>query len=194
MELNKEYWDKRYSEGNTGWDIGSVSTPLKEYIDQLKDKNTAILIPGGGSAYEANYLLEKGFQNITIIELSEEIVLKLKARFANTPQVTILLGDFFEHTGTYGLVLEQTFFCAFNPTLRQAYYKKMYDILSPKGKIAGVLFGVKLDKEPPPFGGTKEEYLGLMKNYFKPKTIELCYNSIPQRQGNELFIILERLV
>lgn len=193
MELNKEYWDSRYSEGNTGWDIGYASTPLKDYIDQLEDKDSAILIPGSGSAYEADYLEEKGFTNISIIDVSEEIIARLKERFRNTEHVTIVLGDFFEHANTYDLVLEQTFFCALNPSFREIYYKQMYNILSPKGKIAGVMFGVEFEKEGPPFGGSKEEYQGLMKDYFKPKTMELCYNSIPQRQGSELFVILERL-
>jgi len=32
----ENYWTQRYQEDNTGWDIGHPSTPLKEYIDQLK--------------------------------------------------------------------------------------------------------------------------------------------------------------
>ena len=34
----KEYWSQRYKDAQTGWDIGSPSTPIKEYIDQLTDK------------------------------------------------------------------------------------------------------------------------------------------------------------
>ena len=52
----KEYWINRYKEERTGWDIGYPSTPLKEYIDQLQDKNLRILIPGAGNGYEAEYL------------------------------------------------------------------------------------------------------------------------------------------
>jgi SAM-dependent methyltransferase len=193
MELNKEYWDNRYSEGNTGWDVGEATTPLKEYINQLTNKDTAILIPGGGSAYEAQYLAEKGFTDITVLDISEEVVDELKKRFANDAHVKVLQGDFFEHKGTYDLVLEQTFFCALNPVLRKNYYEQMHNILNARGKIAGVMFGVEFEKEGPPFGGNKQEYKVLMENYFRPKTLELCYNSIPQRAGNELFVILERM-
>jgi hypothetical protein len=34
-----------------------VSLPIKAYIDTLKDKDIAILIPGCGNTYEAAYLL-----------------------------------------------------------------------------------------------------------------------------------------
>ena len=49
----EKYWADRYKEGRTGWDIGSPSTPLKTYLDGIKDKSAKILIPGAGNAYEA---------------------------------------------------------------------------------------------------------------------------------------------
>ena len=59
--LDKEYWENRYAGNQTGWDAGEITTPLKEYFDQIKDKPKAILIPGAGNAYEAAYLFENGF-------------------------------------------------------------------------------------------------------------------------------------
>ena len=50
--LNKEYWENRYKSDTANWDIGHISTPLKEYIDQLENKEIKILIPGAGNAYE----------------------------------------------------------------------------------------------------------------------------------------------
>ena len=38
------YWEKRYQKGETGWDAGQITTPIKEYIDQLTNKNLKILI------------------------------------------------------------------------------------------------------------------------------------------------------
>jgi hypothetical protein len=38
----------------TGWDLGWY-LPIKNYIDTLKDKDIAILIPGCGNTYEAAY-------------------------------------------------------------------------------------------------------------------------------------------
>lgn len=192
MELNKEYWENRYTAGEAGWDIGAASTPIKEYIDQLKSKEIQILIPGCGSAHEADYLVSKGFTNITLLDLASNIIQQLKDRFAAYPNVRVITEDFFTHKGQYDLVIEQTFFCAFNPDLRGKYYPKMHSLLKPKGKIAGVMFGIEFEKQGPPFGGNANDYKALMKDYFVVKTMELCYNSIPKRQGNELFLILEK--
>ncbi len=50
------------STSKANWDIGYVHPPLlKEYIDQLTSKDIAILIPGCGHGYEAEYLLQQGF-------------------------------------------------------------------------------------------------------------------------------------
>ena len=77
-KLTREYWNNRYLKGNTGWDIGEVSTPLKDLIDRLSDKNLRILIPGAGRAYEAIYLYKKGFQNVFVCDWAAEAFLHLK--------------------------------------------------------------------------------------------------------------------
>ena len=79
--LSADYWNERYKKEETGWDIGFVSTPLKTYIDQLNRKDIRILIPGGGNSYDAAYLLEKGFANITVIDIAPVMAEKLNNQF-----------------------------------------------------------------------------------------------------------------
>ena len=57
MFLSQSYWNNRYLENDFGWDTGSITTPLKTYIDGLTDKSLKILIPGAGNSYEAEYLI-----------------------------------------------------------------------------------------------------------------------------------------
>jgi hypothetical protein len=189
--LNKDYWDAQYQSNTIGWDLGQVSPPLKNYIDSISDKSARILIPGAGNAYEADYLVSQGFQNITIIDIAPTVVESLQKTYSSTPQVTILLGDFFEHKGSYDVILEQTFFCALAPFLRQRYVWKMHQLLAPKGKIAGLLFNRTFEKSPP-FGGSKEEYQLLFKDAFSFIKIEECTTSIGPRMGSELFIEFEK--
>ena len=66
----KEYWTNRYTEQNTGWDIGYPSTPIKNYIDQLENKDIKVLIPGAGNAYEAEYIYNMGFKNVFVLDIS----------------------------------------------------------------------------------------------------------------------------
>lgn len=93
--LDQTYWDNQYKANTTGWDLGTVSLPIKSYIDTLKDKNTRILIPGCGNTYEAVYLLEQGFTNVTVIDIAPTLVQNLKTKFKDNPNINILLGDFF---------------------------------------------------------------------------------------------------
>jgi methyl halide transferase len=192
MNLNKEYWSERYKEQRTGWDIGEVSTPIKEYIDQIENKELKILIPGAGNAYEAEYLFRKGFKNIYILDFANEPLERFKNRIPDFPEEHILNENFFEITGSFDLILEQTFFCSLPPLRRTDYAIKMHELLKVDGKLVGVLFDMSFAKQGPPFGGDRTEYLTYFSPYFKIVTFENCYNSIPPRKGSELFMILKK--
>ena len=189
LALDENYWSNRYSNNTAAWDAGSITPPLKAYIDQLTDKQISILIPGCGNGHEAAYLLDKGFKNITLIDISsilcEHLKTQLQAHLSSGLQ--IICGDFFDHTGEYDLVMEQTFFCAIDPTFRKKYVYKMLDLLKPGGKLAGLLFNCEF-VDGPPFGGTEDEYRQLFQPLFTIATIAHCYNSITPRAGKELFI------
>jgi len=185
--MKSDFWSSRYKNGNTGWDIGDVSTPLKEYIDQLNDKNQKILIPGAGNSYEAEYLFNKGFKNIWVCDIAEEPIENLQKRLPDFPEHKIIHGDFFEIEAQFDLILEQTFFCALPVERRMDYARKTSELLNPNARICGVLFDFELSAEGPPFGGSREEYLEYFSPYFKINIFERCYNSIKPRQGKELF-------
>ncbi len=192
LNLDGNFWDERYKSNETGWDLGQVSPPLKSYIDQLYDKNLRILIPGCGNSYEADYLLEQGFNNITIIDIAPELVERLNSKFQSNKSVKIILGDFFTHKAEYDLILEQTFFCALHPKLRKNYVEAMKGLLVKGGKLAGVFFNKEFEMQGPPFGGTHTEYLTLFRDAFSFRTFEPCYNSFSKRADSEIFVILEK--
>jgi hypothetical protein len=84
--MNKDFWESRYANNNTGWDLGQPSTPLVEFIDQLPSKDLKILIPGCGNAYEAEYLIQQGFTNVHVIDLVEQPLDSLKKRVGGFKQ------------------------------------------------------------------------------------------------------------
>lgn len=191
--FNAAYWKTRYATARTQWDIGEISAPLKAYADQLANKNAAILIPGCGNAYEAAYLLQLGFTNITLIDLVADITARVQARLAAYGSaVKIITGDFFELAGSYEVILEQTFLCALHPSQRQAYAKQMYRLLAPGGKLAGVLVQRDFGFDEPPFGAPTAQYQALFAPLFNIRILEPCYNSIAPRDGIELFVLLQK--
>lgn len=188
MELNQKYWEERYQKNETGWDVGEITTPLKTYFDSLNDKSISILIPGAGNAYEAEYLHNLGFKNITIVDLAPSALANIKKRIPDFNEQHLICDDFFNHTTKYDLIVEQTFFCALNPSLREQYAKKMSELLTNNGLLVGVLFNDVLNIDKPPFGGNTNEYKQLFNNYFTIEKLEECYNSILPRKGREVFI------
>ena len=189
MKLNNAYWENRYFNNETGWDVGKITKPLKEYIDQIEDRSIKILIPGAGNSYEFEYLINNGFENIYVLDFAQSPLDNIKKRIPNCTATQLLKSDFFEHEGSYDLILEQTFFCALDPSLRKEYVQKMQSLLNPNGKLVGLLFQFPLTEVGPPFGGSKEEYELLFTNDFEIKLLETANNSIKARQGNELFFI-----
>jgi SAM-dependent methyltransferase len=209
---DERFWNDRYLQGQTEWDMRQVSPPLQAYFDQLPDKNIAILIPGCGNGYEAGYLLEKGFTNITLLDISPVLVDRLREKLPSSPALKLITADFFDHQGQYDLIVEQTFFCALDPVKRPDYVEQMHRLLKPGGRLAGLLFDREFTShaasgnavpggphdEPevrrpkvnhPPYGGHRDEYQKLLEKRFRIKTLAPCYNSIKPRAGTELFLI-----
>jgi len=186
--LSANYWNERYLNNASQWDLGLISPPLKTYIDQLEKKDFAILIPGAGSSYEAVYLMEQGFTNITVIDIASTVIEALQQKYSNQSSIQFIEANFFNWEGQYDLILEQTFFCAIDPTLRGQYAKHMSSLLKPNGKLVGLLFNRAFEASPP-FGGDLESYQQLFEPYFSFKTMEACYNSVAPRANTELFFI-----
>jgi methyl halide transferase len=118
-------------------------------------------------------MVEQGFTNLTVIDIAPSPVEKLQQSIGNKAKV--LLEDFFIHEGSYDYILEQTFFCALEPSLRAAYVQRMSYLLKTGGKLAGLLFNKQFEKNPP-FGGNKKEYETVFQSHLEILKIEDCYN------------------
>ncbi len=190
--LNKHFWNNKYITSKTGWDVGEITTPLKEYFDQLENKKVKILIPGCGNAYEAEYLFNNKFLSTFVLDYSENALNNFIKRVPKFSKKNLLNNDFFEIQGKYDIIVEQTFFCAINKNRRHDYFLKMHDLLNPNGKLVGLLFDNPLNENHPPYGGSESEYKKYFEPYFNIKVFEKSYNSIQARKGMELFMILSK--
>lgn len=190
--IDQNFWEKKWQDNQTGWDLGSASPPIVAYFQSYPNKNIKILIPGCGNAHEAEFLLKNGFKNITILDISRTAVAILKKKFEKYPEIKIVNEDFFLHQGSYDVMVEQTFFCALDPLFREKYAVKSSELLEKDGKIIGLLFDTQFEKEGPPFGGSVAEYKPIFKKYFEIQKMEACYNSAEPRKGSEVFITLKK--
>ena len=186
--LDQNYWNAQWASNKIGWDVGNATPAITNYLAQYTNKTAAIFIPGCGSAHEAEYLLQHGFTNVTLIDIAPNAVESLSKKFAGAAQVKVLCDDFFTHQGNYDLIIEQTFFCAIPPLRRKEYAQKAASLLNPNGKVIGLLFNRTFEKAGPPFGGSSCEYKSIFEPYFIIKKMEECHNSIAPRAGTEVFI------
>ncbi|WP_292889172.1 SAM-dependent methyltransferase [Nonlabens sp.] len=192
MKHDQHYWQKRYEEHTTSWDLGHASSPLKSIIDKSDHKEAPILIPGAGNAYEALYLIKKGFNNVTVLDIAIQPLLQLKEKITNATGIHIIHEDFFEHQGSYDLIIEQTFFCALEPRFRESYINKCHELLNTNGCIEGVLFDFKTTSNEPPYTATKKEYINLFQKKFNIIKLDRCLISEDTRQGKELIIKMKK--
>lgn len=190
-DLSKDFWENRYQNNTTGWDLGEASTPIVSYLKQVDNKALKILIPGCGNAHEAEWGIQHGFNNIHVLDFATSAINNFKKRLPQFNTDQLHQEDFFLHEGEYDLIIEQTFFCAIDPSLRRKYALKMHSLLTDHGKLMGVLFNTDFVSGPP-FGGNKLEYLNYFSDLFDIKHFDECYNSIKPRANNELFILLEK--
>lgn len=190
-KLTAEFWNDRYLNDQTGWDLGQVSPPIKLFFDNVKDKSSRILIPGCGNAHEAEYLHLLGFENVHVIDFAQEPLDALKNRVQDFPKDHIHHGDFFKHQGEYDYIIEQTMFCAIDPALRIKYADQINTLLIEGGMLVGVMFRYEMN-EGPPYGGTEKEYYNYFSKNFSDINMEECYNSIEPRKGRELFVRIRK--
>ncbi len=184
-----EFWNSLYEFAGQGWDIGYPSPALCAYFDKITDKNIRILIPGAGNAYEAEYLHHKKFKQVFVLDFAERALANFKKRVPDFPENHIFQNDFFEHTGSYDIIAEQTFFSSMSPELREAFAQKTADLLKPGGIYFGLFFNHEFEKNEPPFGAEYVDYREIFEPYFEIQKLETAYNSIKPRAGRELFFI-----
>lgn len=185
--LDKYYWDERYSSHQTGWDLGAPSPALVDFFENENNKELRILIPGCGNAYEAKYLIQSGFNDITLLDFAPTLVGILQQNFATFDEIQVIEADFFRFQGQFDLIIEQTFFCAQQKSQRTNYVAKMHELLVPGGLLIGLLFDREFEQGPP-FGGSTEEYHKLFsEGNLEVLHMEKTALSVEPRMGTEVF-------
>lgn len=85
MENIKHHWETIYQSKNfedTSWYQQKPITSLQFLKDYKIAKTAAIIDIGGGDSFFVDNLLELGYQNITVLDISETALNKAKARLA----------------------------------------------------------------------------------------------------------------
>lgn len=185
--MDARYWQNRYLQGDTSWDIGGISPAILDYLQALPADTGRILIPGAGKAHEAAWLREHGFPDVWVCDWAEAAITEFLKHCPGFPAEQALCRDFFTLEGPFDLILEQTFVSALPPERWGDWAAHCASILRPGGRVAGLLFASAFEKPGPPFGAVQEVYETIFRPHFAHLAIGPCTRSIPPRMGNELF-------
>jgi len=178
-----DFWESRYRDHTTPWDAGKVPDALRDYTKRIKS-GSRILIPGCGSAYEAGYLAENGF-DVLAIDFSPAAVELAKKNLFRFGDI-VRLADFFEfdYGKPYEVIYERAFLCALPPRMWPQYAPRMAQLLRPGGELAGFFFFRETEKGPP-FGTTPEALHALLEPHFDLVEDRMATDSIPVFQDAE---------
>ena len=79
----KSHWEKIYSEKSpqeVSWTQETPTTSIEFFNDFKLSKTSPIIDVGGGESKFVDYLLENGYQNISVLDISENAINKAKER------------------------------------------------------------------------------------------------------------------
>ncbi|MEA2573110.1 MAG: hypothetical protein QOH93_408 [Chloroflexia bacterium] len=192
--LNAEYWDRHYREGNTGWDLGAPAPPFVDFMScPVPPAHGSMLVLGAGRGHDALFFAGHGFQ-VTALDFAESAVRETQeaARRAGLAVDTAQY-DFFalppRYDHAFDYVLEHTFFSAIDPGRREEYVQIVRRLLKPGGLFIALFFAHGRPGGPP-FTTSEEEMRALFGPYFAIERLEVPARSVKPRQGLELLTLL----
>ena len=195
---NPKFWQDRYLENNTKWDIG-YPTPI--LVNHLKESKTIgkVCVLGCGNGHDVIEFSKFG-NDVYAVDFAEQPLENLRDKTSSIENnINYVNKDIFnlqlEYTNYFDMVYEYTCFCAIDPNRREEYFDMVYSILK-KGSILFAIF-IPLDKEltddGPPFGVDIDVILDIVKGRFK--VIENIFSdlSIAPRLNREKLLLLKKI-
>lgn len=191
-DLSPLFWEQRYQEGRTGWDLGEPAPPFVQLLAGANAPQPGTMaVLGSGRGHDALLFADRGFDILgfdvapSAIAAATQLAQErhLSARFQQQ-DIFSLETDF---AGQFDYVLEHTCFCAIAPALRPAYVRLVHTLLRPHGELIA-LFWAHNKPSGPPFGATVAELQTLFTPYFDAIAFEPATNSVASRQHEEYLV------
>jgi len=133
----KEFWEERFTSGNTPWDRGASNPQLGLWLRAGLLKPCRILVPGCGSGYEVVDLALAGFE-VTGLDYADEAIARAHQRLKDAQvDATLVQADVLAWSPdrAFDAVYEQTCLCALYPDHWREYADRLHRWLAPGGKL-----------------------------------------------------------
>ena len=195
-ENYSQFWENIYLGDDAGWDLGE-STPVFDKISDALPLGKVCII-GCGRGYDAVMFAQKGFE-VTAIDFAPSAISTLQSLASGAGvMINIVETDIFLLTSQFSCefdyVIEQTCFCAINPSRREEYERLVKAIIKSHGKLIGLWFPLNksIKDGGPPWGTTIPEVKSIFYDGWKIEKEEFSELSILPRKNREKLIIFKR--
>ena len=194
---DKQFWEDLYISGDATWDLGG-STPIFESIS--KDISPGkICIIGCGKGHDAVMFAKKKFE-VTAIDFAPSAISYLNHLAADAKvDIHAINTDIFnlsnEYYNQFNYVIEQTCFCAINPTMRNNYEQLVFNLLIKGGLLIGLWFPLdkNISEGGPPWATSIDEVKNLFSTRWEIESDEFSSLSIKPRKDREKLIVFKKL-
>ncbi len=191
------FWNKRYLDDNTGWDIGAPTPILTNYLKENKSIGKVCVL-GCGNGHDALELARYN-NDVYAVDFAKKALDNLKQSSANEKlAINLVNEDLFNLNSHYStffdLVFEYTCFCAIDPSRRKEYFDVVHKILKKNGLLFAIFIPLdkKINNEGPPFGVDISQIENLIFNKFDIIKNEFSILSIKPRKNREKVLILKK--
>ncbi len=196
--LNARFWEGRYRDNQTNWDLGEPAPPLVDFLASPQAPSSgSVVVPGCGRGHEALLLAEHGFE-VTGLDFAPSAVeyCRQQARARSLDNRAYFeQHDLFRlpasFNAAFDYAVEHTCFCAIDPSLRSHYARVIHDILKPGGKLWAV-FWAHSREGGPPYRTSVGEVRSLFSPLFTIEQIAPVRRWHSRRNGDELWGVLTR--
>lgn len=143
--MDSKYWDEIYltrEPGELGW-YEAVPATLDAVIAATSSRSAAIIDVGAGASTLADHLLDAGFGDVTLLDLSATALETTRLRLGATPAVTFLTDDVtsFAPTRQWDLWHDRAVFhFLVDPEHRAGYKATMRRALAPGAQVVMATF------------------------------------------------------
>ena len=190
-------WEENYRRGETFWDKGAPSPPMRQYLERHAVSGRA-LVPGCGRGHEVALAVDHGL-DATGLDIAPTAVEEARALYPRLAE-RFVAGDLFDPPralrGAFDVVLEHTCMSGLHPTLRASYRRGIDATLRRGGLLIGVWF-INPDLDPgdegPPFPLSLSDLTALFADGY-----EILEDYVPDvafktRVGRERVRVLRRV-
>lgn len=142
IESFKEHWEKVFStkqENEVSWYQPNPETSINFFKVNEISKDAKIIDIGGGDSYLIDYLLDLGYTNLTLLDISSHAIERIKNRLgAKGTNVTFIVSDVLDFKPTQKFDVwhdRASFHFQTNPEAIMIYKQKVVNCVNEKGHL-----------------------------------------------------------